>query len=50
MPNVFTAPGLPFSVHNSKMKDISDSQVKKLLGDLSPEQVQFLLLFLQGRH
>jgi hypothetical protein len=50
MPNVFTAPGLPSFAYNSKMEDISDSQVEKLLRGLSPEQVQFLLLFLQKGH
>jgi hypothetical protein len=50
MPNVFTAPGLPFSAYSSKMEDTSDPQVKKLLGGLSPEQIQSLLLLLQGGH
>jgi hypothetical protein len=50
MPNVFIAPGSPFSAYNSKMKDTSNLQVKKLLGGLSPEQVQSLLLFLQEKH
>jgi hypothetical protein len=50
MPNVFIAPESPSFAHNSKMKNIPDFQVKKLLGSLSPEQVQFLLLFLQGGH
>jgi hypothetical protein len=50
MPNVFTAPGSPFSAYNSKMKDTPDPQVEKLLGGLSPEQVQSLLLLLQGGH
>jgi hypothetical protein len=30
------------------MKDNPDPQVEKLLGGLSPEQIQFLLLLLQG--
>jgi predicted nuclease of predicted toxin-antitoxin system len=50
MPNVFIAPGSPFSVYNSKMENISDSQVEKLLRGLSLKQVQSLLLLLQGRH
>jgi hypothetical protein len=50
MPNVFTAPGSPFSAYNSKMEDIPNPQVEKLLGGLSPEQVQSLLLLLQERH
>jgi hypothetical protein len=50
MPNVFTAPGSPFSAYSSKMKDTPDLQVKKLLEGLSLEQVQFLLLLLQEGH
>jgi hypothetical protein len=50
MPNVFTAPGSPSSAHSSKMEDTPDPQVEKLLGGLSPEQVQSLLLLLQGGH
>jgi hypothetical protein len=50
MPNVFTAPGSPSSAHSSKMEDISDPQVEKLLGGLSPEQIQSLLLLLQEGH
>jgi hypothetical protein len=50
MPNVFTAPGSPFSAYSSKMENTSDPQVKKLLGGLSLKQVQFLLLLLQGSH
>jgi hypothetical protein len=50
MPNVFTASGSPFSAYNSKMEDIPDSQVEKLLKGLSPEQVQSLLLLLQEGH
>jgi hypothetical protein len=50
MPNVFTAPGSPFSAHSSKLENTPDSQVEKLLRDLSLEQVQFLLLLLQEGH
>jgi hypothetical protein len=50
MPNVFIASGSPFSAYNSKMKNIPNFQVEKLLKGLSPEQVQFLLLLLQKRH
>jgi hypothetical protein len=50
MPNVFTAPGSPFFAYNSKMKDIPNPQVEKLLGGLSLEQIQSLLLLLQGEH
>jgi hypothetical protein len=50
MPNVFIAPGSPSFAHSSKMENTPDSQIEKLLGDLSPEQVQSLLLLLQGRH
>jgi hypothetical protein len=50
MPNVFTAFGPPFFAYSSKMEDISDPQVEKLLGGLSFEQVQFLLLLLQEGH
>jgi hypothetical protein len=39
MPNVFTAFGSPFFAYNSKMEDIPNPQVGKLLGGLSPEQV-----------
>jgi hypothetical protein len=46
MPNVFTASGSPFFAYSSKMEDISDPQVEKLLGGLSPEQIQSLLLLL----
>jgi hypothetical protein len=50
MPNVFTASGSPFFVYNSKMEDIPNPQVEKLLEGLSLEQVQSLLLLLQGGH
>jgi hypothetical protein len=50
MPNVFTAPGSPSFAYSSKMEDTPNPQVKKLLGGLSPEQVQFLLLLLQEGH
>jgi hypothetical protein len=50
MPNVFIAPGSPSFAYNSKMKDIPNLQVEKLLGGLSPEQVQSLLLLLQEGH
>jgi hypothetical protein len=32
------------------MEDIPDPQVEKLLGGLSPEKIQFLLLLLQKGH
>jgi hypothetical protein len=50
MPNVFTAFGSPFSAYNSKMEDIPNPQIKKLLKGLSPEQIQFLFLLLQKGH
>jgi hypothetical protein len=50
MPNVFIAPGSPSSAYNSKMKDIPNPQIEKLLGGLSLKQIQSLLLFLQEGH
>jgi hypothetical protein len=50
MPNVFTTPGSPSFAYSSKMEDILDPQVEKLLEGLSLEQVQSLLLLLQGGH
>jgi hypothetical protein len=48
--NVFIASESPSSVYNSKMEDIPNLQVEKLLGGLSPEQIQSLLLLLQKGH
>jgi hypothetical protein len=39
MSNVFIAPGSPFFAYNSKIKDIPNPQIKKLLRGLSPEKV-----------
>jgi hypothetical protein len=50
MPNVFTAPGSLFSAYSSKMEDILDPWVEKLLKGLSLKQVQSLLLLLQRGH